>query len=298
METYNTGLDPLTEKENISLSDKNYRGLPYSVWNGLFIGSIVVLILHSTIGFLMMGFLTQPIGLLVAIPDVAVVIPLIILSSIGKKRSYVNSRNYTQGIGSIIFWSVTFYMGLLWGIHSYIKPAPSCEKVPGMRDEDFPMICSWAKHPLQYYIHAIPGPLALLCSVFNIMKFSRGQVFPIAAHVWVGRVHNIAIIVASIGAVMLGSVSATPNWIKMGFWLLLCLWLPTMLVGWYYGYKGDIPNHKRWMIRNFACTAAAITLRCYNLVTLGNTPYYLMVYLSLIHIIITEVILQREKKGW
>jgi len=99
------------------------------------------------------------------------------------------------------------------------------------------------------------------------------------------------IIVGTIGAILLGRVSATPLWIKMGFYILLCLWLPTMLLGWWHIRNENFKQHERWMTRNFACTAAAITLRFYALLTLGNTPYYLMVYLSFIHIFITEIIL-------
>ncbi|TNV76954.1 hypothetical protein FGO68_gene12625 [Halteria grandinella] len=154
------------------------------------------------------------------------------------------------------------------------------------------MICSWALNKTRYYIHVISGPIALICSVFNFFSFSRGKVFPISFHIWVGRLHNLAVLVASLGALLLGLVSATPEWIKVGFYFLLCLWLPSMLLGWYHIRTGNLKQHQRWMTRNFACTAAAITLRLYALVTLGNTPYYLMVYLSLIHIAMTEVYLQ------
>ena len=39
----------------------------------------------------------------------------------------------------------------------------------------------------------------------------------------------------------------------------------------------NIEQHSRWMTRNFSATAGAITLRLYNLLALGNTPYWVMV---------------------
>lgn len=48
------------------------------------------------------------------------------------------------------------------------------------------------------------------------------------------------------------------------------------------------------MTRNFALTVCAITLRLYGMIALGQTPYYLMVYLSLIHPIVVEYYLQKE----
>jgi uncharacterized membrane protein YozB (DUF420 family) len=153
------------------------------------------------------------------------------------------------------------------------------------------MMCSWALNKIHFFSHAIPGPIVLLCGCFNFMRFSRGQVFPMKAHVWVGRIHNLVLLFGAVGAILLASVSATPLWIKMGFFILLALWVPTMLMGWWHIRKGNVKQHKRWMTRNFACTAGAITLRLYSFITLGNTPYYLMVYLSFIHIILTEIIL-------
>ena len=53
----------------------------------------------------------------------------------------------------------------------------------------------------------------------------------------------------------------------------------------------NIEMHKRWMTRNFALTVCAITLR---LIAVLQAPYYLMVYLSLIHPCIVEYYLQKE----
>ena len=102
------------------------------------------------------------------------------------------------------------------------------------------MICSWAHNLPYFYSHAIPGPIALFTSCFNIMKFSRGQVFPITVHVWVGRIHNLAVIAASIGAILLSHASATPSWIKIGFYILLSLWFPTMILGWIHIRLGNV----------------------------------------------------------
>jgi hypothetical protein len=42
------------------LPDKGrlYKGIGYDTWTGLFVGSITCLILHSSLGFLMVGFIT------------------------------------------------------------------------------------------------------------------------------------------------------------------------------------------------------------------------------------------------
>lgn len=82
----------------------------------------------------MLGFMTQPMGLLVGIPDVVLIIPLFVLSIVGRKRTYESIKEYKIGRGKIIFWSVTFYMGVLWSVHSYVKGTPKCDRLEGMKD--------------------------------------------------------------------------------------------------------------------------------------------------------------------
>ncbi len=103
-----------------------------------------------------------------------------------------------------------------------------------MTEEVYNQMCSWAHHKSRFYTHALTGPIVLMCAVFNFMKFSRGIVFPIEYHRWIGRIHNILMLIASIGAALLAQVSATKDWIKVAFYFLLVLWSPTMLMGWYH----------------------------------------------------------------
>jgi len=102
------------------------------------------------------------------------------------------------------------------------------------------MMCSWAFNLPQFYLHAIPAPIVLLTGCFNFMRFSRGQVFPLKAHIWIGRIHNVMILVGAAGAISLALVSETAAWIKVGFYILLALWVPTMLMGWYHIRKGNV----------------------------------------------------------
>src|SRR5690606_24328344 len=48
-----------------------------------------------------------------------------------------------------------------------------------------------------------------------------------------------------------------------GFFLLAILWLFTTVMAWKSAMRRDFVVHERWMIRSFALTFAAVTLRLY-----------------------------------
>jgi predicted signal transduction protein with EAL and GGDEF domain len=50
----------------------------------------------------------------------------------------------------------------------------------------------------------------------------------------VGRVHNCLLFAASVAAVALSTVTATPGWITAGFYILVALWFPSMALGWWH----------------------------------------------------------------
>lgn len=268
---------------------------------------LVFLLLHNTAGVLMLGFFSTPFGIYVWLPDMLVFAPLCLLCirakyftmpSYAQQSSFYNICIGTSSIKEyirILFLASIAYWAVLWSAHSLTKPLPTCQVHDKMNEMD-KMACSWAKNLAIFLLHAIPGPLVLLLSTYNVMPISRGALFKKGAllfHKWIGRIHNVILLVAAVGALLLALVSATFDWIKIGFYVLLALWVPSMLLGWFFIYfKRNIKQHSRWMIRNYACTAGAIVLRLANLVTLGNTPYFVMVYVALVHVPFVELYLQ------
>lgn len=294
----------------VKANNKLYYGFPRAVWIGTYVGSITFFVLNNVFTMLMVGFDTYPaIGIIPILIDILFIIPAFFIARKGLQETFDPAIPELPGswnIWQLIWMSSMFYMGLLWGLQSLWKQAifvtPRCQDLDGQTGEQHDQACSWAHHSAQFYLHAITGPIVLIASVFNFMKFSRGIVFDIQWHIWIGRLHNIFLLIATLGAVLLASVSATAEWIKVGFYILVVLWVPTMLMGWYHIRNKNIALHKRWMTRNFALTMCSVTLRLYNVFSLGNTPYYLMVYLSLIHPILLEIYLQYtddcDRKWW
>lgn len=310
---------PTTSQQQFEISDQSfskpqirtYRGYDRSVWIGFYVGTLTFIVCNNIFTFLLFGFVTYPaLGIVVWIIDLFILLPAFLEARKGLAATEpsVPELKGSWNVSQLVLLSFLLFQGVLWGMQSLFKQAadmsPKCIEQEGQSQDAYDQACSWADNKGYFYLHAISGPLVLMCSVFNFMRFSRGLVFPIEYHIWVGRIHNILLLVATIGAGLLADVSATADWIKIGFYILLCLWAPTMLMGWYHirWNNKNIPMHKRWMTRNFALTVCAITLRLYNVLSLGNTPYYLMVYLSLIHPCIVEYYLQQEddcdKQWW
>ena len=57
---------------------------------------------------------------------------------------------------------------------------------------------------------------------------------------------------------------ASEGWItRLGFSLLAVLWLYSTIRALIHVRRGDIPRHQIWMLRSYALTLAAVTLRLY-----------------------------------
>lgn len=82
-------------------------------------------------------------------------------------------------------------------------------------------------------------------------------------HRWVGRVYALACTVGSISGFAL-SLGASTGWISsLGFGLLAICWQFTTGVAYVRISQGRVDDHRRWMIRSFALTFGAVTLRLY-----------------------------------
>ncbi|GAA1613644.1 DUF2306 domain-containing protein [Actinoplanes couchii] len=112
---------------------------------------------------------------------------------------------------------------------------------------------------LAFWIHIVSAGLALAVGPFQFAKPVRRR-FP-AVHRWIGRTYVASVAFASASGLVMAFYSSAALIGFFGFGSLAVLW------GWttYRGYRtirsGDIAGHQAWMIRSFALTFAAPTLR-------------------------------------
>jgi uncharacterized membrane protein len=164
--------------------------------------------------------------------------------------------------------------------------------------------------PIQiaFYCHITFSGLALVVGPFQFARAIRRR--KIEMHRLIGRVYVIAVAVGSAAAFVMSFVSSVAFDGFFGFGSLAVLW------GWttYRGYRAvrnrDFASHQAWMIRSFALTFAAPTLRIWLLalttaqllfghgVSQGqafHTAYYAVPFLCWIpNIVVAELIIRRR----
>jgi uncharacterized membrane protein len=126
---------------------------------------------------------------------------------------------------------------------------------PGMR-------AGFAAHATGVYLHAFAASVALL---LGPLQFSAGFRSDHARiHRWLGRAYLcIGVLVGGLSALYLAQFAYGGPVAKLGFGVLGLAWLYTGLRAFLAIRSGVVAEHRRWMVRNFALTFAAVMLRLY-----------------------------------
>ena len=107
------------------------------------------------------------------------------------------------------------------------------------------------------YLHVVGAGVALLISPFQFLLYRRNR----KLHRYLGRVYVLAIIAGSIGGYYMAWHAFGGMISTLGLGTLATLWWSFTLLAVFHARAGNIPAHRRWMIRSFALTYAAVTLR-------------------------------------
>ncbi|MCR8845094.1 DUF2306 domain-containing protein [Paenibacillus sp. SC116] len=109
------------------------------------------------------------------------------------------------------------------------------------------------------YVHIVSSVIALVIGAYQ--WFPRWRKKFRGAHRTLGMLYGIGVLFGGISGLYL-AVYATGGWIaQMGFGVLAVLWLYTAYYGVREGIEGNYREHRKWMLRNYALTFAAVTLR-------------------------------------
>ena len=113
--------------------------------------------------------------------------------------------------------------------------------------------------PWYAYAHFLGSATALLVGGFQFSARLR-QGWP-HVHRFLGRVYLVGVLAGGIGGLGLATISHGGPPTHTAFGLLAVLWLYTGARAYGAIRARDIADHQRWMIRSFALTFAAVTLR-------------------------------------
>lgn len=169
------------------------------------------------------------------------------------------------------WWVMTV---LAIGVAGYALSFPFIEKMgdPGLR-------AKFASMPLAAWGHMIGGGIALLIGPFQLNKSIRRR--SIGRHRLLGRVYLICVMGAGIASLVLAFHATGGLPAALGFGSLGAAWLVTGAMAYATIRRGDTAAHRRWMIRNYALTLAAVTLRIYLPVAMVSGLPFIPAYIAI-----------------
>jgi len=153
--------------------------------------------------------------------------------------------------------------------------------------------------PVAVTAHLSGGVVALAVGAWQVNARLRSRV--LALHRWMGRTYVVAVLVGGLGAVRMAMVSQEGLTTHLGFGLLALLWLFTTGRGYVAIRSHDEVRHRAWMIRSYALTLAAVTLRIYVPLSLAvgipfATAYPVISWLCWVpNIVLAEWLVQRTQ---
>jgi uncharacterized membrane protein len=146
--------------------------------------------------------------------------------------------------------------------------------------------------------HVVFGGVALLLSPLQLSARIRARVPRL--HRVTGRIVLTSIVVAGTAGFLLSWFNLAGAVGTAGFGALAVLWVSCALLGLRAILRGDVVAHRRWMLRTFAFTYAAVTLRLWLFVLiplLGDfrSAYALVPFLCWVpNLVAVELIIRRR----
>ena len=112
-------------------------------------------------------------------------------------------------------------------------------------------------------VHAAGAATALLLGPVQFLPVLRRR-WPVV-HRWTGRTYVAGCLVGGASALVLAAGVSTGRVAAAGFGALGTYWLYATAQGWRMAYARQFSGHAQWMVRSFALTFSAVTLRVYLL---------------------------------
>jgi len=110
-------------------------------------------------------------------------------------------------------------------------------------------------------LHVAGAATALLLGPFQFLRGLRVR-FP-RVHRWIGRTYVLGCLIGGVGGFVMAFGSTAGPIATAGFGSLGVIWIIANIQGWRTAMARRFDAHRAWMIRSFALTFAAVTLRLY-----------------------------------
>ena len=175
----------------------------------------------------------------------------------------VNTINKRIGWGIMTFLS----LGIVLAVSRYFTLNPDVY-FPQQREV-------YLAHQTGIIAHIVGGVLALGLGPFQFLQKLRRR-WP-KVHRWTGRFYLIGILLGGTAGLYMAFYAYAGLAASLGFAALAISWLTTGFIAYRAIRAEDTVTHRQWMIRNFALTFAAVTLRLWMMpliMIFGETTGY------------------------
>nr|WP_315494529.1 DUF2306 domain-containing protein [uncultured Rhodoferax sp.] len=119
----------------------------------------------------------------------------------------------------------------------------------------------FARHPVGALVHMVCSPVALVAGALQVNRAIRTR--HLVLHRWLGRLYVLAVLLGGASGLSMAFEAQGGPVSEWGFGLLAVLWLLSTGLGFVAMRRGARNIHRDWMLRSYALTLAAITLRIY-----------------------------------
>jgi uncharacterized membrane protein len=109
-------------------------------------------------------------------------------------------------------------------------------------------------------VHVAGAATALLVGCFQFVPAIRKRR---SVHRWLGRAYATGCIMGGLAGLRLAMGTTAGVFAGVGFGLLAVCWIYATTQAWRFARERRFDEHRAWMIRSFAMTFAAVTLRLY-----------------------------------
>ena len=152
-----------------------------------------------------------------------------------------------------------------------------------------------------FYLHVGLGALALLIGGFQFISKLRDRFK--ALHRTVGKIYVVSVFISAVAGLGIAVFAEGGIVAKLGFAGLAIAWFYSNYRAYTAIRRVDISEHREWMIRNFALTFGAVTLRLWMPLFLGGfemkfeTAYPIIAWLAWVpNLLIAEMLVRRSRR--
>lgn len=153
---------------------------------------------------------------------------------------------------SMGLWGLTAFLSIGVGIYAYVSVPMGGSPAP-------PVLANLFARPW-LALHAALAGTALIIGPFQFLKAVRARR---TLHRTLGKVYVVSCIISGSAGFLMAFGNTSGPVAGFGFGTLAVVWVYSTAQAWRMAQARRFDEHRRWMIRSFALTFGAVTLRIY-----------------------------------